>query len=159
MAFHSAHSCDCWAQRSINANAAIWILESYAKSAFNRHPNDVNNADVNHSRKVRSLTSFFFFFSFLFSERFACFCAIMSYPYFFFFFLPFHCSAINVARQLCAQILKTVWPELIHFPWVGLSVSFSCKKYIQNVLFRVCVVLNINLWSDSTWKRNVVFLN
>lgn len=158
MAFHSAHSCDCWAQRSINANAAIWILESYAKSAFNRHPNDVNNADVNHSRKVRSLTSFFFFFLF---------CSVSVLPAFvplchthiFFFFLPFHCSAINVARQLCAQILKTVWPELIHFPWVGLSVSFSCKKYIQNVLFRVCVVLNINLWSDSTWKRNVVFLN
>lgn len=158
MTFHSARSCDCWAQRSINANTAIWILESYAKSAFNRHPNDVNNADVNHSRKVRSLTSFFFFL----------FCSVSVLPAFvplchthtfFFFFLPFHCSAINVARQLCAQILKTVWPELIHFPWVGLSVSFSCKKYIQNVLFRVCVVLNINLWSDSTWKRNVVFLN
>lgn len=102
-----------------------------AQSGFNQHANNVNKCK-REPLKRRSLTSYFFLFSYCY----ACVYAIM-YPYhtipLFFFFLIL--NVLNLARQLRAQIAKPLWPELINFPWAGLSFLFSCKKSTQNGLF------------------------
>lgn len=80
-----------------------------AQSVFNQHANNVNKCKREPLKK-RILTSLVF----LFICCYTCVYAIM-YPYhtipLFFLIL----NALNLARQVCAQIAKPVWPELINF--------------------------------------------
>lgn len=115
--------------------AAIrWMLGILAaQSAFNQHANDVNKCKREPLKK-RSLTLHFFPLIYCY----ACVYAIMyPYPTIPLFFLIL--NALNLARQLCAQIAKAIWPELINFLWAGLTFLFSCKKSTQNMLFFVYV--------------------
>lgn len=104
----------------------------YAQSSFNQHTNNVNNANVNHLREVRSLI--FFSIPWLLCLNWYSYASISYHTFFSFLFL----NVVNLARQLCAQIAKPVWTQIIHFPWAGLSFSFSCKKSQNVPFFNVC---------------------